>query len=129
MQKTAAGTVTMGSYTYNAQHLPLTTTDAAGQTTTYTYNAAGQVTTITDPLGHVTTYSYNSLGYLVSVVNALGKTQMSMTYDSFGRVATRTDSEGLTARRGPIPSASWTSPRSKIGRGGPPPTPTMRCAN
>ena len=28
----------LSKMTYNAQHLPLTSTDAAGQTTTYTYN-------------------------------------------------------------------------------------------
>ena len=42
--------------TYNSQHLPLTYTDAAGQTTTYTYNARGQLLTETNP-----TWEYNDL--------------------------------------------------------------------
>jgi YD repeat-containing protein len=37
--------------TYNAHHRPLTTTDAAGQTTTNTYNAQSQILSMTDPLG------------------------------------------------------------------------------
>lgn len=37
------------SASYNGQHEPLTTTDAAGQTTKYTYNAAGQVLTVNRP--------------------------------------------------------------------------------
>ncbi len=35
--------------TYNGQHLPLTVTDAAGQTTTYTYLADGRLQTIVTP--------------------------------------------------------------------------------
>src|ERR1700730_6043190 len=40
--------------TYDAPHLLLTSTDAAGQTTTYTYNARGQVLTETNPKNEVT---------------------------------------------------------------------------
>ena len=94
-EKTSASTfATMAQFTYNGQHLPLTYTDAAGQTTTFTYNAAGQLTQVTDPLGETTTYQYNGLGYLTSVTNANGQTQFGLTYDTFGRVATSTDSEG-----------------------------------
>ncbi len=95
-QTTASGPVTVAGYTYNTQHLPLTYTDAAGQTTRYAYNAAGQVTSVTDALGHVTSFAYNPLGYLTSITNANGKTAASFTYDTYGRVATRTDSEGWT---------------------------------
>jgi RHS repeat-associated protein len=96
-QQTAASTYSnVAQFTYNNQHLPLTYTDAAGQTTSYTYNAAGQTTQTTDALSEVTTYQYDSLGYLTRIVNANGQTAASFTYDSFGRVATRTDSEGYT---------------------------------
>ena len=95
-QKTASGNAAIGQFTYNSQHLPLTYTDAAGQTTSYAYNAAGQLIQMTDPLGEATTYDYDSLGYLVSIVNANGAVQASFTYDAFGRVATYTDSEGWT---------------------------------
>jgi RHS repeat-associated protein len=99
-QKTASGFSTLGQFTYNSQHLPLTYTDAAGQTTSYRYNTAGQLVQMTDPLGETTTYEYDGLGYLVSIVNANGKAQASFTYDDFGRVATRTDSEGYTVGYG-----------------------------
>ncbi|WGS86967.1 RHS repeat-associated core domain-containing protein [Methylomonas sp. UP202] len=96
-QKTAANTyTTIAKYTYNSQHLPLTSTDAAGQTTFYSYNSAGQLTEVKDPLGQITSYNYDNLGYLTQVTNANGNTQLSLTYDSYGRVATRTDSEGRT---------------------------------
>lgn len=46
--------------TYNTQHLPLTSTDAAGQTTTFTYNARGQVRTKTNAKSETTTYNTTS---------------------------------------------------------------------
>jgi RHS repeat-associated protein len=95
-QTTAAGPVTTASYTYNGQHQQLSATDAAGKTTQFSYNHAGQLISSTDALGHTTSFAYNPLGYLLTVTNANGKTQVSFTYDSFGRVATRTDSEGWT---------------------------------
>jgi len=95
-QVTGNGPVTTASYTYNSQHLPLTATDAAGQTTQNTYNASGQITSITDALGETTTFNYNALGYLTSIVNANGQTALAVTYDAFSRVATRTDSQGWT---------------------------------
>ncbi|WP_026603574.1 RHS repeat-associated core domain-containing protein [Methylomonas sp. 11b] len=96
-QKTAANTfTTIAKFTYNSQHLPLTSTDAAGQTTSYSYNSAGQLIEVKDPLGQITSYSYDNLGYPAQVTNANGKTQLSLTYDTYGRVETRTDSEGYT---------------------------------
>ena len=94
-QKTSSvGFSTTASYTYNGQHRPLTYTDPSGQTTTYTYNAAGQKTSETDALGNLTRYEYDANGDLITVVNANNKTAWSLTYDSFDRIATATDSEG-----------------------------------
>lgn len=95
-QKTASGADTVSKLTYNAQHEPLTSTDAAGQTTTLTYNAQGQPLTVLDALGHKTTLAYDSKGYLQTVTDANGKVVQTLTYDAVGRVATRTDSEGYT---------------------------------
>ena len=96
-QKTSSsGYSTLATLAYNGQHLPLTTTEAAGQTTTYTYNSAGQPLTVTDALGNKTTFNYDGQGYLQNIVNANNQTQASFTYDMEGRVATRTDSEGYT---------------------------------
>src|SRR5262249_39757298 len=79
--------------TYNAQHRPLTLTDAAGQTTTNTYNARGQLLTSSNPKGETTTYNYNTNGYLLSVDGPLSGTNdtVSVTYDAFGRTRTKTD--------------------------------------
>jgi RHS repeat-associated protein len=85
---------TLMTSTYNAQHLPLTVTDAAGQTTTFTYNSFGQVLTITNPKNETTTYAYDSNGYLQTITGAIAGSVISFTYDSYGRVRTVTDPDG-----------------------------------
>lgn len=97
-QKTATGFDTLAGATYNSQHEPLTTTDAAGATTSYTYNARGQRTAVTDALGETTHYQYDDNGYLLAVINPLGHAARSFTYDAYGRVATSTDEAGYTRR-------------------------------
>ena len=80
---------------YNAQHQPLTSADAAGQTTTCVYNARGQLATVTDPLGRTTSYQYDAHGYLTSLTGPLGATDTTAwTYDSSGRIKTITDNDG-----------------------------------
>jgi RHS repeat-associated protein len=82
--------------TYNDQHLPLTMTDAAGQTTTFTYNGRGQLLTRTNPKGETVRYDYDSNGYLVAVDGPLPGTNdlQTATHDAFGRTRTRTDESG-----------------------------------
>ncbi len=92
-QQTGGINELLASYTYNSQHLPLTATDASGQTTIYTYNAAGQVRTITNAKNEITTYNYDTNGYLQSIVGALPSATTSFTYDGYGRLRTTTDSE------------------------------------
>lgn len=84
--------------TFNNQHRPLTTTDAAGQTTTNTYNARGQLLTTTNPKGETTTYTYNGDGYLISMNGPLPGTNdvVTSTFDFFGRTRTVTDESGYT---------------------------------
>lgn len=86
--------VTLAKFTYNAQHLPLTATDASGQTTTFAYNAAGQVVAVTDPQQHVTSYGYDDVGRLTAITDASGAVVQALTYDAFDRVAARTDTVG-----------------------------------
>ena len=90
------------SVTYNSQHLPLTVTDAAGQTTTNTYNARGQLLTTANPKGELTTFNYDAKGYRTNIVGHLQNSSdvTSFTYDSFGRVYTATDTEGYTLTYG-----------------------------
>jgi RHS repeat-associated protein len=95
-QKTGTTQTTVATMTYNAQHRPATVTDAAGETTTYTYYPSGQLASMTNPLGETTIFEYNPLGYLKDVIDANGKIAASFTRDAMGRVATYTDSEGLT---------------------------------
>lgn len=80
---------------YNAQHLPTTVTDAAGQTTTTTYNAAGQPLTVTNPKSEVTTYSYQSgTGYLQTATGAVAGSTTTYGYDGYGRVNAVTEPDG-----------------------------------
>ncbi len=96
-QKTStSGYSTIAQFTYNTQHLPLTCTDAAGQTTNFIYNPAGQPMQMTDALGEMTSWQYDGFGYLTTVINANGQTQASSTYDQYGDVAAVTDSEGYS---------------------------------
>lgn len=98
-QKTStSGYSTIAQYTYNSQHLPLTYTDAAGQTTTYTYNAKGQLTQETNPLNQSTRYVYNTLGYLTSIINANNATIQTFTYSNTGNLASSTDSFSQTTQ-------------------------------
>lgn len=114
-QKTGPNTAdyeVLAKATYNTQHLPLTTTDAAGQVTAYTYNAAGQPLSITNAKSETTTFWYHptgqsvdfdnlsatATGYLVMVDGPLSGTADSIrtTYDGYGRPRTVTESEGYS---------------------------------
>jgi RHS repeat-associated protein len=92
---------TIASYTYNTQHLPLTSTDALGKVTTYTYNAQGQVLTVTTPKaqgqsqGATTTFTYNPNSYLTEVSGPVPGANTTFTYDTYGRRRTVTDSAAL----------------------------------
>jgi len=97
-QTRAGNNELLSRMTYNAQHQPLTKTDAAGQTTTYTYNARGQVLTVTNPKGETTANTYDANGYLITVDGPLPGTNdvTTTTYDAVGRVRTSTDVSGYT---------------------------------
>ena len=96
----SSGFGALGAYTYNAQHEPLTYTDAAGETTRYTYNAAGQLLTVTDALGRVRTVGYDGLGRVSKLIDANNQPVLTLSYDSANRVATRTDSVDYTLSYG-----------------------------
>ncbi|MEM1222213.1 MAG: RHS repeat-associated core domain-containing protein [Verrucomicrobiota bacterium] len=94
--KTASGYETLASFGNFVNHLPQSTTNAAGQTTIFAYNSMGQVTSITDPNGGVSAYAYDSDGYLLSVDGPLAGTgdTIQFTYDAAGRMQTVTDYDG-----------------------------------
>lgn len=92
-QKNAGGTYdTLFTGTYNSQHLPLAVTGADGDTTTYSWNSQGQLTSTTNALSETTSYTYDGDGYLTTINPPLSGTsdQITLTYDDFGRVETRT---------------------------------------
>jgi RHS repeat-associated protein len=95
-QKNGAGWDLLETRTYNGQHLPLTVTDASGQTTTYTYNAAGQVLTVTNAKNETTTYAYDANGRLQSITGAVAGATTTFTYDALSRVRTVTDADNYT---------------------------------
>jgi RHS repeat-associated protein len=86
----------LGSFTYNSQHLPLTSTDASGLTTNYSYNTAGQLTSIINARKEATNLYYNPNNYLDSIVAPIKGAKVSFTYDAYGRIRTVTDPEGYT---------------------------------
>ena len=69
--------------------------DRLQDTASVSYNGFGQVTGITDPRGDVITVGYGADRYL-SQVTRDGKTVLARTHDPAGRVATQTDSTGVT---------------------------------
>jgi len=81
----------MVSYTWNSRHRPLSSSDAAGKTTTYSWNARGQLRTITNPLNETTRFVYNLEGYLAAIDPPLAgaSDRIRFTYDEKGRVASR----------------------------------------
>lgn len=96
-QKTQDGQLeVIAQYAYNGRHLPLTVVDASGQPTSYSYNASGQVLRVTDALGYYKKFEYSPTGNLLKIINANGVTSNTFTYDSYDRIATKMDSEGLT---------------------------------
>ena len=90
----------IASFTYNGQHQPLTSKDAAGQTTTTTYLSNGQLWTVKNARNEQTTYAYGGTvpdGYLASVTGPLFNGVPPVTtygYDSAHRVRTVTDTDG-----------------------------------
>ncbi len=98
-QVAAGATNILAQYTYNSQHLPLTSIDAAGQTNFYGYNTDGHLVAMTNALNEIVLLDYDTNGYLTNVfagtITQLLSTN-SFTYDGYGRVRTVTDPLGYT---------------------------------
>ncbi len=90
------GSDLLATFTWNAQHLPVTITDASGSVTNFTYNSRGQVTGMTNALGQTASYVYDALGRLTSADGPLAGIgdRSTFTYDAVGRTNTATNGEG-----------------------------------
>ncbi len=89
----------LAKLTWNSQHLPLSSTDAAGQTTRFVYTSLGQILYLTNALQHVTTFDYEAYtGRLLRIDGPLPGTNDStfFTYDSIDRIRTVTDPDDYT---------------------------------
>lgn len=106
-QKNGTGYDVLGATSYNANHLPLTITDAARQTTTYTYNTNGDLgTVVTPPRGglspseRTTTFQYYGdnaplgPGRLQRVTGPIAGATTDFAYDIHGRLRMVTESDG-----------------------------------
>jgi YD repeat-containing protein len=76
-------------WTYNAQGLLATQTDANGGVTTHTYDSAGNRIRTQNPLGHVSTYAYDSAGRVTQETLPSGQTR-TYAYDPRGRLLSQT---------------------------------------
>jgi RHS repeat-associated protein len=104
-QTTGGANDLLRKFTYNAQHEPLTDTDAAGQPTTFTYTGNGQIRKRINAKNETTTFSYGDgtsghpMGYLTSITSPPfngASAVTSFAYDSANRVRTVTDSDNYT---------------------------------
>ena len=72
------------AYTYDTMGRLLTTTDAAGRTTTNTYDVRGRLLTTTAPDGSVTAYTYD-LAANDTTVSQPGREDITVDFDSIGQ--------------------------------------------
>jgi YD repeat-containing protein len=98
IKSTAGGTTTTQfSAVYNAQNLLQSVTDARGTTLSYTYDGAGNIASVTNTALNQTTYyqNYDAHGQPARIQRPDG-TVVTRTFDTRGRMATRTDPSGTT---------------------------------
>ena len=74
---------TQNTFTYDANHNPITMTDAMGGTATFEYDGALLVK-MTDAAGSVYTFGYDAMGRRTSVTDPLGNTSKTV-FDAAGR--------------------------------------------
>ena len=110
LQSPDTGTTTQS---FNAGGMVITKTDSRGRTATYTYDVLGRMTQVSYDDGTITqTYDVaaNGVGQLASVTDLSGAT--SFTYDSYGRVLSKT----ITINGTPNITKTISYIRDSIGR-------------
>ena len=71
--------------TLNAQGLPISVEDNAGETANYSYDSEGDLLSIDDPQGNVTNYTYDSEGRRLSMADP-DRGNWRYTYDPYGEM-------------------------------------------
>lgn len=83
------------TFSYDAEGNPDTIASADGAKETQAFDMAGRVSALTQPSGATARYDYDALGNLLSkAYSGHDEDGVSYTYDTEGRVATRTDKTG-----------------------------------
>ena len=77
------------TYTFNANGILTSISDANGNTVTITLNNSGKISTVTDSFGRSYTFTYGNNHHLSMVTDPLGRT-VQYTYTSQNRLATVT---------------------------------------
>lgn len=78
------------SFTYDALHRQVTTTNPLGESTTTSYNKESQVSSHTNKMGHITNYKYTNMGWLYEVEDNIGG-KNKMLFDNEGNVTSLED--------------------------------------
>lgn len=137
--KTFQGTTGVVRSDYNAQHLPTTTVNARGYTSTrgydtannltqlarpnpaggtltnsFTYDTMGNVTSATDPNGNTGTFEYSAEVDPTKATSPLGSVT-SMAYDTAGRVTSTVSPRGNAAEADPN-QFTWRCEYDALGR-------------
>lgn len=137
--KSFQGTTRMVRSEYNSQHLPTTTTNARGYSSTrgydaannltqlsrpnpaggtltssLTYDAVGNVTSATDPNGNTGNFEYSADGDPTKATSPLGSVT-SMAYDAAGRVTSMVSPRGNAAGADPN-QFTWRYEYDALGR-------------
>lgn len=137
--KSFQGTTPIVRSEYNTQHMPTTTVNARGNSSTRGYDAAnnltqlarpnpaggtqtssmaydpmGNITSATDPSGNTSTFEYSSDGDPIKTTSPLGSVT-SMGYDNAGRVASMVSPRGNAAGADPA-QYTWRYEYDALGR-------------
>jgi RHS repeat-associated protein len=86
----------LASFTYTTNHLPVTATDASGQSASFSFNSYGQLLSVTNAKNETVTFAYGTNNYLTNITGSVSNATTSFTYDGYGRLRTATDSEAYT---------------------------------
>jgi YD repeat-containing protein len=108
---------------YDNAHRITEARDNIGRTVSYTYDAGGRLSTVTNPAGDMTQYAYDTAGRITSITDARGIAYLTNEYDTNGRVARQTLTDGqvfefeyVLSSEGRVSEARVTQPDGSMRR-------------